>query len=379
MNKILVFFIFSAFSFSQKADLTSAILASQKNDNVAAKEFIDIAYTKFMQKGMDQEKPKLISKFWNNRGKIYYALGEFDIAVESFVNDLALNAKGGQQKKSLILLQDCAVQYNNLAIEAYDSKDFLKSAQYFENTYNIRSNPSINIIDTASLFNASFLYYNIEDFPNSMRLSKNLVSLNSKDERYQIQLIQNLEKIGSKEDLISAINFARSENPSSVDIIFKEVNFYLSKGDNEGLKISLDNAIEADPTNATLYFVLGQTFQSLDESVMAEESYLKAIELDTDYFDAYNNIASIYLDETKPIIDKMNSLGMSDSDQKKYSQLKKKRATLYQKALPHLENCIRINPDSLEALYVLREVYNALEDYDNFSIIRKKISELEGK
>ena len=379
MNKILVFFIFSAFSFSQKADLTSAILASQKSDNVTAKEFIDIAYDKFMQKGIDQEKPKLISKFWNNRGKIYYALGEFDIAVESFVNDLALNAKGGQQKKSLLLLQDCAVQYNNLAIEAYDSKDFLKSAQFFENTYNVRSNSSINIIDTASLFNAAFLYYNIEDFTNSMRLSKKLVSLNSKDESYQIQLIQNLEKIGSKEDLISAINFARSENPSSVDIIFKEVNFYLSQGDNEGLKISLDNAIKADPTNATLYFVLGQTFQGLDESVMAEESYLKAIELDIDYFDAYNNIASIYLDETKPIIDKMNSLGMSDSDQKKYSQLKKKRAALYQKALPHLENCIRINPDSLEALYVLREVYNALEDYDNFSIIRKKISELEGK
>ena len=49
---------------------------------------------------------------------------------------------------------------------------------------------------------------------------------------------------------------------------------------------------------------------------MAEDSYLKAIELNADYFDAYNNLASIYLDETRPIIDKMNSLGMSDADQK---------------------------------------------------------------
>ena len=49
MNKILVFFFFSVFLFSQKADLTSAILAFQKNDNVTAKEFIDIAYDKFMQ------------------------------------------------------------------------------------------------------------------------------------------------------------------------------------------------------------------------------------------------------------------------------------------------------------------------------------------
>ena len=379
MNKILVFFACCSFVLAQKADLTSAILAFQKSDNIAAKEFIDIAYDKFMSKGMDQEKPKLISKFWYNRGQIYYALGEFEVAVESFINDLDLNAKGGQQKRSLLLLQDCAVQYNNLAIEAYDSQDLKTSAQYFENTYNIRSNPSINVVDTAALFNASFLYYNIEDFSNSMRLSKNLVSLNSKDERYQIQLIQNLEEIGTKEELLSAINFARSENPSSVDIIFKEVNFYLSQGDNEGLKISLDNAIKADPANPTLYFVLGQTFQGLDEPKMAEESYLKAIDLDSDYFDAYNNLASIYLDETRPIVDQMNNLGMSSADQKKYDQLTSKRASLYKKALPHLENCIRINPNSLEALYVLREVYNELEDYKNFAIVRKKIAELEGK
>ena len=137
MNKILVFFACCSFVLAQKADLTSAILAFQKSDNIAAKEFIDIAYDKFMSKGMDQEKPKLISKFWYNRGQIYYALGEFEVAVESFINDLDLNAKGGQQKRSLLLLQDCAVQYNNLAIEAYDSQDLKTSAQYFENTYNM--------------------------------------------------------------------------------------------------------------------------------------------------------------------------------------------------------------------------------------------------
>ena len=63
MRKILVFFVLSVFSYSQKADLTSAILAFQKDDNEQAIEFIDIAYDKFIQKGLDQEKPKLISKF----------------------------------------------------------------------------------------------------------------------------------------------------------------------------------------------------------------------------------------------------------------------------------------------------------------------------
>ncbi|OUV55241.1 MAG: hypothetical protein CBC73_03225 [Flavobacteriales bacterium TMED113] len=99
MRKILVFFVLSVFSYSQKADLTSAILAFQKDDNQQAIEFIDIAYEKFLQKGLDQEKPKLISKFWYYRGEIYYKSGNLDIAVESYLNDLNLNAKGGLQKK----------------------------------------------------------------------------------------------------------------------------------------------------------------------------------------------------------------------------------------------------------------------------------------
>ena len=360
MNKMLVFFIFSVFSFSQKADLTSAILAFQKNDNVAAKEFVDIAYDKFMQKGMDQEKPKIISKFWYNRGRIYYALGEFDIAVESFINDLELNAKGGQQKKSLPFLLDCAVQYNNLAIAAYDSKEYNLSAQYFENTFNIRSNPNINVIDTAALFNASVVYSINKDFSNSLRISEKLISLNSQDESYQVEHIKNLEKIGTKEDLISAINFARSEIPSSVDIIFKEVNFYIEAEDYESLKISLDNAIKADPSNHILYFALGSTFENLDQIDMAKEYYIKALDISPDYFDANNNLAAIYVTESNPISKQISETDYSQKS--KRSELIKKRTNLLKKALVHLNKCFELDPDSMVVLISLRDVYGGLGD-----------------
>ena len=75
--------------------------------------------------------------------------------------------------------------------------------------------------------------------------------------------------------------------------------------------------------------------------------------------------------------EEMNSLGMSSADQKKYDQIVKKRTSLYAKALPYLENCIRIEPNNLDALRVLKEVYYALDDTDSFMMIRKKIAELE--
>ena len=62
--------------------------------------------------------------------------------------------------------------------------------------------------------------------------------------------------------------------------------------------------------------------QSLGDNDGAKESYLKSIELDSNYFDAHNNIASMYLDETASLI-KMNKLGSSSSDQKKYNNYKK--------------------------------------------------------
>ena len=81
---ILFFLLFSILN-AQKSDLTSSILAFQKKDTLAAKELIDNAYNKFMEKGVDSFKPKLVSKFWHYRGQIYLALGDLDISVQSFI------------------------------------------------------------------------------------------------------------------------------------------------------------------------------------------------------------------------------------------------------------------------------------------------------
>ena len=97
--------------------------------------------------------------------------------------------------------------------------------------------------------------------------------------------------------LKSAIDDARSNIPSSQDRINREVNYYISIDDKEGLKKSLNTAIQSDSQNPVLHFALGTAMQSLGDNDGAKESYLKSIELDSNYFDAHN-IASMYLDET---------------------------------------------------------------------------------
>ena len=125
-----------------------------------------------------------------------------------------------------------------------------------------------------------------------------------------------------------------------------------------------------------LHFALGTAMQSLGDNDGAKESYLKSIELDSNYFDAHNNIASMYLDETASLIKKMNKLGSSSSDQKKYNNYKKKRDNLYNQSIPHLEDCIKIQPDNITILNVLKELYYKVGDIKNMKRIKSQIDSL---
>ena len=392
MRLTILFFLFFSFLYSQKSDLTSAILAYQKKDNLAAKELIDSAYDKFNEKGMDSHKPKIISKFWHNRGQIYLALDDLDIAIQSFMKDIELDAKGGQQKKSINALNLCAIKCLNKADENYKkavelfetnkdlaNENLFKSADLFLKTYNIRKHSSIAIIDTASLFNACLLYSDIGGVKSdslALEQAQELVKLDPKDEKFQIRLLSCLEKQGDNDLLLSAINSARINIPDSQEIINREVNFYISVGDTEGLKNSLDNAIKSDPQNSVLYFALGTALQSLEQNENAKNAYLKAIELNPDYFDAHNNLASMYIDESNLLIEKMNKLGNSSSAQKKYSSLKKKRDALYNQVIPHLEECVRLEPDNITMLNYLKKMYYSVGDVKNTKRVKKIIDSL---
>lgn len=392
MRLTILFFLFFSFLYSQKSDLTSAILAYQKKDNLAAKELIDSAYDKFNEKGMDSHKPKIISKFWHNRGQIYLALDDLDVAIQSFMKDIELDAKGGQQKKSINALNLCAIKCLNKADENYKkavelfetnkdlaNENLFKSADLFLKTYNIRKHSSIAIIDTSSLFNACLLYSDIGGVKSdslALEQAQELVKLDQKDERFQIRLLSCLEKKGDNDLLLSAINSARINIPDSQEIINREVNFYISIDDKEGLKNSLDNAIKSDPQNSVLYFALGTALQSLEQNEDAKNAYLKAIELNPDYFDAHNNLASMYIDESNLLIEKMNKLGNSSSAQKKYSSLKKKRDALYNQVIPHLEECVRLEPDNITMLNYLKKMYYSVGDVKNTKRVKKIIDSL---
>jgi len=144
------------------------------------------------------------------------------------------------------------------------------------------------------------------------------------------------------------------------------------------LLLSLDVAITAAPDNKILQFAKGMALGNLNKYEEAKTAYKAAIAIDADYFDAYNNLAGLYLDQTVSLIEKMNSLGLSAADQKKYTAIKKKRNYLYSSAKPYLEEAVRIDDTAIEVLSALKEVCYQTDDIDCWKRINNQAKLITG-
>ena len=381
MKKILLLLTFFSINllFAQKADLTSAILAFQKNDLTAAKKWIDIANTKILEG--QTLKPKATSKFYYYRGKVYLkhfqaAISDslleldfnfLDTASESFTLDV--NLQSTFSKKSIIELNRCVYLYIDYAYKDYENQDYDIAGDKFTKAIYINKNPFIAKVDSVNMFNAALMSYSSGDYLNAIKWSNELIQINPKDKRYHLQLIDTYNEMGDLESQLMAIKRARILLPTSKDIIFKEVNYYLTTGDNSLLKESLDNAIRSDSTNPILFFALGSTYAQLEDIDNAQQAYLSAIALDQNYFDAYNNLVSLYLDQTIPLIDKKNSLDYNQD--KEFNRLSKKINALYLQTIPYLEKALIIQPTNSSIITALKEIYYKVDNINRMKSMKE--------
>ncbi|CAN1522456.1 NrfG FOG, TPR repeat [Flavobacteriaceae bacterium] len=182
-----------------------------------------------------------------------------------------------------------------------------------------------------------------------------------------------LVELGKSDEAKAAIQEARKESPEDVSLIITESDLYLKANDMVTYKRLISEALEKNPNNADLVFNLGVISYNNKELVEAEKYYLRTIEIDPKYENAYLNLAILKLDSEKSLIDKMNKLGTSPADTKKYDVLKKQREDVYKSAIPYLEKVTELDSENVEAIKTLIGVYNALEMTDKAKALKDKL------
>jgi tetratricopeptide (TPR) repeat protein len=138
-------------------------------------------------------------------------------------------------------------------------------------------------------------------------------------------------------------------------------------------------ALEKNPNDADLVFNLGVISANAKNRADAEKYYLRVIEINPKYTNAFINLAALKLEDEKVIIDEMNKLGTSAKDMKRYDVLKSKREELFKSTIPYLKKAYELETTNIDVAKTLLNVYSALEMMPESKELKAKIKELEKK
>jgi len=192
------------------------------------------------------------------------------------------------------------------------------------------------------------------------------------------EIVKNIALIyaqkGDNEKAFNAIKSARQENPNDINLILTEANIYIELDEKEKFGHLMNEAIAMDPNNGNLYYNLGVVTKDLGDVNLAREYYERAIELDPKLENAYLNLVSLILEGETTIVEEMNNLGTSRSENARYDVLKKEREDLYRECIPILVNIINIDKNK-EAIRTLMNIYGTLGDTTGFKSMKALLEE----
>lgn len=374
---------------AQRSKRTSAYNYLRHGRLAKAKEAIDPCIT--------HPKTMNAAKTWFYRGNIYLKIAlstdekyknldpnALSVAYQAYKKALELDSKSEYKLDIFKNLGFISEQFYNKAVDKYNNKKYIESAEFFKKSVEVRQ--IFGTIDTLSIYNAAISYQLGNDYTNAEECFKTLLKYNYNSP----QVYSSLSDIYiNKKDTVASLDIlkaGREKYPSNFNLIIKETNIYLSSGETEKALDNLNLAIKMDTTNPTIYFAVGANYDQIlndtskstsfrkEAAFKAESSYLKAIELDPDYFDANYNLGALYVNRAAKIIEEANKLPLGDPN---YDKEKAKADELLIKSTPYLEKALEQKPDDINTLVSLKEIYTRTGKYDKLKEINAKIAELQ--
>ena len=410
MKKILILLCFLLVSsgYSQKKELRSANKFIEKGEYTSALDILE-SISDILQTADDKTKARSMFLY----GMIYTNIEDFDKAVESYKVAKDIGGSNPLLDAEIAKLENAII---TSAIGDQENENFISSAKKLYGAYKI--NPENNQL---YLYYAASSSVSAKDYDQALAYYQMLIDINYEgiETKYYItevasgneievgsesefnllkrtndysdpreeeteskypEIVKNVALIyntlGEKDKALNAIKTAREANPDDVGLIITTANIYFELGDKEAFRSSMSEAIEKDPSNPVLYYNLGVVSADLGEDDAAIEYYKKSIELDPSNEDSYLNMVAVILQGEESIVDEMNSLGTSRSDNIRYDELKKIREDLYLQCVPILKDLVDLN-QNIEAVRTLMNIYGTLGDNQGYMEMKNLRDQLD--
>jgi len=398
---IIIGCVFSLTALSQK-EVVSAYNANKDGDYREAATYIEQAIL--------VEKSKVKEKTWRYRGEIYINISldeeisveypnALRMAMESYLQARVLDVKNRYEGEIAEGLNKVRLIANEIALGHYNTTAFRIAGNYFDLAYEVGL--TIEYSDTMSVANAALSYNKGVELINT-----NLLSVDSTHQAYNdfiteknalIELAVGRYKMcadmmyqipnvylsmsylyrdnNEYDKALQILQDARLVHPREQALIIEEFNIYLSNNDLDNARKNLALAVEQDPTNDLLWYNLGVIYDGFGSFDEAANSYLTAIEITPDYFDANFNLGAMYYNKAGEMIVEASNMWKPRMSSKENSAQKTKETAaklMFDESLPYLLKAHEIRPTHINTINSLKNIYTRNADEVN----RLKMEEL---
>jgi tetratricopeptide (TPR) repeat protein len=400
--------IFISFGYSQKKELRNANKFYDSGEYLSALDLLETSMSMF-----DSSDNKVKSQVMLLYGKIYTSTEDFELAIKSFNNSRELGVSGqdlnseinkletaiitsaiadnetenfSDASKKLKMVYDINPENNGLylyyaASSAVNSNDLSLALEYYLILRDIKYEGIETKYYITDVSNETEIEISSETEFNLLKKSKDYSNPREEETESKFpEIVKNIaiiyKQLGQNDMALAAIETARASNPDDVGLIITAANIYFELDDKEAFKLAMSEAIEKEPNNPILYYNLGVVSGELGEKESARTYYEKSIELDPTNENSYLNLVALILDGEQEIVNEMNSLGTSRSDNLRYDELKITREELYKECVPILKDLIAISND-IEAIRTLMNIYGTLGDNPGYMEMKNLLDQLQ--
>ncbi len=335
------------------------------------------------------EKTMLKPKTWYYRGLIYQDIAvttdqkfkdldpkPLTVALQSYLKALLLDSKKSLYNEIILQLTQMSVLLINKGIEDFNQSSFELALENFENSLRIDSLPDLSRIDTMTIFNAGVAADKAKNYDKALKYYSLAASYKYEGPKVYT-FIGNIYK--EKGDTLKAVQTLKdgiaSFPENNATLMVELINFYL-QADKTGEALEyLNLAIQNDPSNYSYYFARGTLYDKMKDFENAKISYEKSIELNKDYFDAYYNLGALFYNKAVELIKVANDIPAKE--QKRYDETINNAKEQLKLAMPFLEKANELDPNEMNTLLSLKEIYVRLALYDKANAVKAKIEELK--
>lgn len=317
---------------------------------------------------------------------------------------IELSLKKHEANEAITALTDTENHLNNFGIYAFQEKDYKAAFANFNAASKIfeifKSNGEEKTSRLADpvIRNEHFFYTGIAGFygENKQDAAPYFEELykTGSSEPFVYEALFNIYE-ENEEKSLEYLNKGRELFPNNTGLLFAEINHYVKKGEMEKMISKLENAIELEPDNVSIYTTLGSVYDQLctkaseaEEKEKAKEYFDKslnyfnqALKLDPDYFDAIYSVGALYYNSAANMTRELNKFANDYSKEgtKKYNEIKTSMDALFDQALPFFQKAETLNANDPGVLQALSEIYARKNVLDKAQQYKEKLDALDKK